>query len=62
MEREEAEPMPSRALDALDLRLLQCLQIDGRAPLTRIAEVLGVSDQTVACGGCAPRHGCGCSA
>lgn len=48
MEREEAEPMPSRALDALDLRLLQCLQIDGRAPLTRIAEVLGVSDQTVA--------------
>lgn len=48
MEREEAESMPSRALDPLDLKLLQCLQIDGRAPLIRIAEVLGVSDQTVA--------------
>nr|WP_044472081.1 Lrp/AsnC family transcriptional regulator [Streptomyces reticuliscabiei] len=35
-------------LDALDLKLLQALQIDGRAPFSRIAEVLGVSDQTVA--------------
>ncbi|UUU29332.1 Lrp/AsnC family transcriptional regulator [Streptomyces sp. CA-210063] len=34
--------------DALDLRLLQALQLDGRAPFSRIAEVLGVSDQTVA--------------
>ena len=35
-------------LDALDLKLLHALQIDGRAPFSRIAEVLGVSDQTVA--------------
>lgn len=34
--------------DALDLSLLQALQLDGRAPFSRIAEVLGVSDQTVA--------------
>ncbi|MFF3500587.1 Lrp/AsnC family transcriptional regulator [Streptomyces sp. NPDC003247] len=34
--------------DALDLCLLQALQLDGRAPFSRIAEVLGVSDQTVA--------------
>ncbi|GAA5004754.1 Lrp/AsnC family transcriptional regulator [Streptomyces hyderabadensis] len=34
--------------DALDLRLLQALQLDGRAPFSRIAEVLGVSDQTIA--------------
>ncbi|MFJ8110641.1 Lrp/AsnC family transcriptional regulator [Streptomyces sp. NPDC096132] len=36
------------ALDALDLKLLQALQLDGRAPFSRIAQVLGVSDQTVA--------------
>lgn len=35
-------------LDHLDLKLLQALQLDGRAPFSRIAEVLGVSDQTVA--------------
>ncbi|WP_370672241.1 Lrp/AsnC family transcriptional regulator [Streptomyces sp. PpalLS-921] len=35
-------------LDALDLRLVHALQLDGRAPLTSIADVLGVSDQTVA--------------
>lgn len=35
-------------LDQLDLRLLQALQLDGRAPFSRIAAVLGVSDQTVA--------------
>lgn len=35
-------------LDPLDLKLLHALQIDGRAPFSRIAEVLGVSDQTVA--------------
>ncbi|MER6133378.1 Lrp/AsnC family transcriptional regulator [Streptomyces sp. NPDC001815] len=40
--------MESRALDPLDLKLLQALQVDGRAPFSRIAEVLGVSDQTVA--------------
>lgn len=32
----------------LDLRLASALQVDGRASFTRIAEVLGVSDQTVA--------------
>ncbi|MER5434496.1 Lrp/AsnC family transcriptional regulator [Streptomyces sp. NPDC002588] len=36
------------ALDALDLKLLQALQFDGRAPFSRIAQVLGISDQTVA--------------
>ncbi|WP_460070913.1 Lrp/AsnC family transcriptional regulator [Streptomyces sp. YKOK-I1] len=36
------------ALDALDLKLLQALQLDGRAPFSRLAQVLGVSDQTVA--------------
>ncbi|WP_425825026.1 Lrp/AsnC family transcriptional regulator [Streptomyces fractus] len=35
-------------LDALDLQLLQALQLDGRAPFSRIAAVLGVSDQTIA--------------
>ncbi|MFE9683805.1 Lrp/AsnC family transcriptional regulator [Streptomyces sp. NPDC006285] len=35
-------------LDPLDLKLLQALQVDGRAPFSRLAEVLGVSDQTVA--------------
>ncbi|MGW8063143.1 Lrp/AsnC family transcriptional regulator [Streptomyces ziwulingensis] len=34
--------------DALDLCLLQALQLDGRAPFSRIADVLGVSDQTIA--------------
>ena len=34
--------------DALDLGLLQALQLDGRAPFSRIADVLGVSDQTIA--------------
>jgi DNA-binding Lrp family transcriptional regulator len=38
----------SRPLDALDLKLMQALQLDGRAPFSRIGEVLGVSDQTVA--------------
>ncbi|MEU4995820.1 AsnC family transcriptional regulator [Streptomyces sp. NPDC021622] len=37
-------PMP----DSLDAKLLQALEIDGRAPFSRIAAVLGVSDQTVA--------------
>lgn len=40
--------MQSQALDPLDRKLLQALQLDGRAPFNRIADVLGVSDQTVA--------------
>ncbi|MFF4258795.1 Lrp/AsnC family transcriptional regulator [Streptomyces sp. NPDC001663] len=36
------------SLDPLDLQVLQALQVDGRAPFSRIADVLGVSDQTVA--------------
>ncbi|WP_405360341.1 Lrp/AsnC family transcriptional regulator [Kitasatospora sp. NBC_00085] len=35
-------------LDDLDRALLHALHVDGRAPYRRIAEVLGVSDQTVA--------------
>lgn len=35
-------------LDPLDLQIMQALQLDGRAPFSRIAAVLGVSDQTVA--------------
>jgi DNA-binding Lrp family transcriptional regulator len=35
-------------LDTLDRQLLQALQLDGRAPFSRIAAVLGVSDQTIA--------------
>jgi DNA-binding Lrp family transcriptional regulator len=34
--------------DKLDTQLLQALQLDGRAPFSLIAEVLGVSDQTIA--------------
>jgi DNA-binding Lrp family transcriptional regulator len=37
-----------RDLDPLDQRIVQALQLDGRAPFRRIGEVLGVSDQTVA--------------
>lgn len=40
--------MPRRGLDMLDMKLLQALELDGRASFSRIAEVLGVSDQTVA--------------
>ncbi|MGP9017414.1 Lrp/AsnC family transcriptional regulator [Streptomyces sp. BR1] len=40
--------MDSPEFDELDLRLLNALQLDGRAPFSRIAAVLGVSDQTVA--------------
>jgi DNA-binding Lrp family transcriptional regulator len=35
-------------MEALDLRIVQCLLRDGRTPFRRIAEVLGVSEQTVA--------------
>ncbi|MGA5560039.1 Lrp/AsnC family transcriptional regulator [Streptomyces platensis] len=34
--------------DDLDHRLIHALQLDGRAPFSRIAAVLGVSDQTIA--------------
>ena len=37
-----------KEVDDLDLRLAHALQVDGRASFTRIATVLGVSDQTVA--------------
>lgn len=40
--------MNSDAFDELDRQLVQALQLDGRAPFSRIADVLGVSDQTVA--------------
>ncbi|GAB2670447.1 Lrp/AsnC family transcriptional regulator [Nocardia goodfellowii] len=35
-------------LDTVDLALLHALQVDGRAPFSRIAEVLEVSDRTIA--------------
>lgn len=40
--------MDSDTPDRLDLQLVHALQLDGRAPFSRIAEVLGVSDRTVA--------------
>lgn len=40
--------MKSAKYDGLDRQLVQALQLDGRLPFSRIAEVLGVSDQTVA--------------
>ncbi|KOV62259.1 AsnC family transcriptional regulator [Streptomyces sp. MMG1121] len=40
--------MESDVIDALDLRLLSALEVDGRASFSRIGAVLGVSDQTVA--------------
>ncbi|TQF06637.1 AsnC family transcriptional regulator [Kitasatospora acidiphila] len=39
--------MRTSELDALDQALVQALLIDGRAPFSQLAEVLGVSDQTV---------------
>jgi DNA-binding Lrp family transcriptional regulator len=38
----------STVLDALDRRIVHAMQIDGRAPFSRVATVLGVSEQTVA--------------
>src|SRR5579863_9817432 len=35
-------------IDDLDRQLAQCLGVDGRASFSQLAEVLGVSDQTVA--------------
>ncbi|NDU72995.1 AsnC family transcriptional regulator [Actinomadura sp. DSM 109109] len=40
--------MESVMLDQVDLQLLHALHLDGRAPFSRIAEVLGVSDRTAA--------------
>ncbi|MFD7812458.1 Lrp/AsnC family transcriptional regulator [Streptomyces sp. NPDC059785] len=40
--------MGSDTFDALDLKVLHALEVAGRAPFSRIAEVLDVSDQTVA--------------
>ena len=33
-------------MDVVDQQILQCLMLDGRAPMRRIAEVVGVSEQT----------------
>ncbi|MEU0409801.1 Lrp/AsnC family transcriptional regulator [Streptomyces griseorubiginosus] len=41
-------PLSSPGFDELDRRLLSALALDGRASFSRIAAVLGVSDQTVA--------------
>jgi DNA-binding Lrp family transcriptional regulator len=38
----------SPVLDGLDRSIIHALHIDGRAPFSRLASVLGVSDQTVA--------------
>jgi DNA-binding Lrp family transcriptional regulator len=35
-------------IDEIDRTLIHALNVDGRAPFSRIAEVLGISDQTVA--------------
>ncbi|WP_214322804.1 Lrp/AsnC family transcriptional regulator [Nonomuraea sediminis] len=40
--------MDSVTLDDLDRQLLHALQLDGRAPFSRIASVLGVADRTLA--------------
>nr|WP_030605758.1 Lrp/AsnC family transcriptional regulator [Streptomyces achromogenes] len=40
--------MESDTFDLLDLQLLCALETDGRAPFSRIAAVLGVSDRTIA--------------
>ncbi|MFE2457733.1 Lrp/AsnC family transcriptional regulator [Streptomyces sp. NPDC059402] len=40
--------MESDTFDELDLRLLDALEVNGRASFSRIGAVLGVSDQTVA--------------
>ncbi|MGP4015005.1 Lrp/AsnC family transcriptional regulator [Saccharopolyspora sp. 5N708] len=40
--------METDIADELDRQLIHALQLDGRAPFSRLAEALGVSDQTVA--------------
>jgi DNA-binding Lrp family transcriptional regulator len=34
-------------IDATDRRIVQAMQIDGRAPFSRVAAALGLSEQTV---------------
>jgi DNA-binding Lrp family transcriptional regulator len=36
------------SIDELDRKIIHCLAVDGRAPFSRVAEILDVSDQTVA--------------
>lgn len=43
-----AEEPAAPTIDRLDRQLLHALQLDGRAPFRRLAQVLGVSEQTVA--------------
>ncbi|MGW1752703.1 Lrp/AsnC family transcriptional regulator [Streptomyces mirabilis] len=40
--------LESHTFDKLDLQLVAALELDARAPFSRIAAVLGVSDQTIA--------------
>ena len=40
--------MDSSTIDDLDRQIVHALALDGRASFSKIAEVLGVSDQTVA--------------
>src|SRR5215472_7292577 len=40
--------MENVTLDELDRQLVHCLGVNGRASFSQIAEILGVSDQTVA--------------
>ncbi|MFB7630753.1 Lrp/AsnC family transcriptional regulator [Streptomyces sp. NPDC056149] len=47
MKTDGSAPRPA-PFDDLDRQLIQALQTDGRAPFSRIAAVLGVSDQTIA--------------
>ena len=44
----DTSPRATRTFDALDRQLIQALQLDARVPFSRLAQVLGVSDQTVA--------------
>ena len=44
----ESAVLEPAVLDQLDRQLVRALQLDPRAPFSRIAEVLGVSEQTVA--------------
>lgn len=45
---EVIEPVTSHGFDELELQIIHALQVDGRAPFSTIATVLGVSGQTVA--------------
>ncbi|MET8627274.1 Lrp/AsnC family transcriptional regulator [Kitasatospora sp. NPDC004669] len=48
MESDYSQHPGSSGYDELDRRLVHALQVDGRAPFSAIAGVLGVSDRTVA--------------